>query len=53
LLLLCAFPLFALDKVSIQLKWDHMFQFAGYYAAVEQGYYRDEGFTFFSLSIYI
>jgi two-component system, sensor histidine kinase and response regulator len=43
LLLLCAFPLFALDKVSIQLKWDHMFQFAGYYAAVEQGYYRDEG----------
>ncbi len=36
-------PLFALEKVSLQLKWHHQFQFAGYYAAVEQGYYRDEG----------
>lgn len=35
--------LVALDKVSLQLKWHHQFQFAGYYAAVEQGYYRDEG----------
>ncbi|ESS66708.1 virulence sensor protein BvgS [Methyloglobulus morosus KoM1] len=32
-----------LDPVSIQLKWQHTFQFAGYYAAIEQGYYRDEG----------
>ncbi|MCQ8104956.1 transporter substrate-binding domain-containing protein [Methylomonas sp. SURF-2] len=32
-----------LDKVSIQLKWQHSFQFAGYYAAIEQGYYREEG----------
>lgn len=32
-----------LDKVSIQLKWRHSFQFAGYYAAIEQGYFRDEG----------
>jgi len=32
-----------LDSVSIQLKWQHTFQFAGYYAAIEQGYYRDEG----------
>lgn len=31
------------DKVSIQLKWQHSFQFAGYYAAIDQGYYRDEG----------
>lgn len=29
--------------VSLQLKWTHQFQFAGYYAAIEQGYYRDEG----------
>lgn len=45
LLLLVFFilPLFALDKVSVQLKWHHQFQFAGYYAAVEQGYYQDEG----------
>lgn len=31
------------DKISIQLKWRHSFQFAGYYAALERGYYRDEG----------
>jgi hypothetical protein len=30
-----ALPLFALEKVSVQLKWHHQFQFAGYYAAVE------------------
>ena len=33
----------ALDQVSMQLKWKHQFQFAGYYAALEQGYYRDAG----------
>ena len=32
-----------LDQVSLRLKWKHQFQFAGYYAAVEQGYYRDAG----------
>jgi two-component system, NarL family, sensor histidine kinase EvgS len=32
-----------LEPVSIQLKWQHAFQFAGYYAAIDQGYYRDEG----------
>jgi PAS domain S-box-containing protein len=32
-----------LDKVSLRLKWKHQFQFAGYYAAVAQGYYRDAG----------
>ncbi len=42
-ILLFSTPLFALEKVSLQLKWHHQFQFAGYYAAVEQGYYRDEG----------
>ncbi|MCC7280124.1 MAG: ABC transporter substrate-binding protein, partial [Chromatiaceae bacterium] len=31
------------DKVRLQLKWQHQFQFAGYYAAQEQGYYRDAG----------
>jgi diguanylate cyclase (GGDEF)-like protein/PAS domain S-box-containing protein len=34
---------FALDAVTLQLKWTHAFQFAGYYAAQEQGYYRDAG----------
>jgi ABC-type nitrate/sulfonate/bicarbonate transport system substrate-binding protein len=33
----------AADKVTLQLKWNHAFQFAGYYAAQEQGYYRDAG----------
>lgn len=29
--------------VSLQLKWMHQFQFAGYYAAKTQNYYADEG----------
>jgi signal transduction histidine kinase/DNA-binding response OmpR family regulator len=33
----------ALDRTTLQLKWRHQFQFAGYYAALEQGYYRDAG----------
>ncbi len=32
-----------LDPVTLQLKWTHAFQFAGYYAAKEQGYYREAG----------
>jgi diguanylate cyclase (GGDEF)-like protein len=32
-----------LEPVSIQLKWRHQFQFAGYYAALEKGFYADEG----------
>jgi diguanylate cyclase (GGDEF)-like protein/PAS domain S-box-containing protein len=32
-----------LEKVRLQLKWFHQFQFAGYYAAIEQGYYAQEG----------
>lgn len=30
-------------QVRLQLRWYHQFQFAGYYAAIEQGYYRDAG----------
>lgn len=33
----------ALRDVRVQLKWRHQFQFAGFYAAIEQGYYRDAG----------
>jgi diguanylate cyclase (GGDEF)-like protein/PAS domain S-box-containing protein len=33
----------AQEKVTLQLKHVHQFQFAGYYAAVEQGYYREAG----------
>jgi NitT/TauT family transport system substrate-binding protein len=31
------------DKVTLQLKWVTQAQFAGYYAALEQGFYEDEG----------
>src|ERR1700681_2179260 len=43
LLLLSSHPAAALDQVSLQLKWKHQVQFAGYYAALEQGFYRDAG----------
>jgi class 3 adenylate cyclase/ABC-type nitrate/sulfonate/bicarbonate transport system substrate-binding protein len=43
LFLLAWHPAAALDQVSLQLKWKHQFQFAGYYAALEQGFYRDAG----------
>ncbi|MBD3610918.1 MAG: ABC transporter substrate-binding protein, partial [Hydrogenovibrio crunogenus] len=33
----------ALEKVTLQLKWHHQFQFAGYYAAQKEGYYQAEG----------
>ncbi len=32
-----------LDKVVLQLRWRHQFQFAGYYAAKALGYYREAG----------
>src|ERR1700736_2218650 len=43
LVVLASHPAAALDLVSLQLKWKHQFQFAGYYAALEQGFYRDAG----------
>lgn len=36
-------PAWALETVTLQLKWTHAFQFAGYYAALEKGYYREAG----------
>ncbi|DAB30274.1 MAG TPA: diguanylate cyclase [Sulfurimonas sp. UBA12504] len=35
--------LFAQEKVVLQLKWLHQFQFAGYYAALEKGFYKEVG----------
>jgi diguanylate cyclase (GGDEF)-like protein len=43
LLLLIGLPALAGDPVRIQLKWYHQFQFAGYYAALEQGFFAEEG----------
>jgi class 3 adenylate cyclase/ABC-type nitrate/sulfonate/bicarbonate transport system substrate-binding protein len=38
-----SFPAVALDQVSLQLKRKHQFEFAGYYAALEKGFYADAG----------
>lgn len=31
------------DAIVLQLKWKHQFQFAGFYAALKEGYFADEG----------
>jgi NitT/TauT family transport system substrate-binding protein len=38
-----AVPAFAQDAVTLQLKWVTQAQFAGYYAALDQGFYEEEG----------
>jgi ABC-type nitrate/sulfonate/bicarbonate transport system substrate-binding protein/CheY-like chemotaxis protein len=38
-----AFGIGKRQKVILQLPWKHQFQFAGYYAALEKGYYSKEG----------
>jgi NitT/TauT family transport system substrate-binding protein len=37
-----AVPAFAQDKVTLQLKWVTQAQFAGYYVALDQGFYGEE-----------
>lgn len=32
-----------LTPVTVQVNWNHQFQFAGFYAAIKQGYYREAG----------
>ncbi|WP_440876124.1 ABC transporter substrate-binding protein [Thalassotalea sp. PLHSN55] len=39
-----SFHSYGLEKVSLQLKWMHQFQFAGYYMAKEKGYFNQAGF---------
>ena len=34
---------FAVDKLTLQLQWVTQAQFAGYYVALDKGYYDDEG----------
>ena len=36
-------PVEAAEKVTLQLKWMHQFQFAGYYAALDKGFYQEAG----------
>ncbi|MGR9000518.1 MAG: ABC transporter substrate-binding protein, partial [Gammaproteobacteria bacterium] len=31
------------ESIHLQLRWHHQFQFAGYYAALEKGYYKKTG----------
>ncbi|MBN2598705.1 MAG: ABC transporter substrate-binding protein [Marinifilaceae bacterium] len=33
------------EKITLQLKYFHQFQFAGYYAALHKGFYQDAGLT--------
>ena len=33
----------SLERVKVQLKWFHQFQFAGFYAAIEKGYFKEAG----------
>ena len=42
-LLLLALPVWATEAVRLQLRWHHQFQFAGYYMALQQGYYQQAG----------
>jgi len=32
-----------LEKISVRLLWLHQFEFAGFYTALEKGYYKDAG----------
>ncbi|MFT7004643.1 MAG: signal transduction histidine kinase [Sulfurimonas sp.] len=43
ILILLLLPLFGDKQVTLQLNWVQQFQFAGYFAAIEQGYYKDVG----------
>ena len=43
LLIAPVMPAAALDKVSLQLRWLHQAQFAGFYMAKEKGFYRKAG----------
>ncbi|RLA74690.1 MAG: hypothetical protein DRG78_21155, partial [Epsilonproteobacteria bacterium] len=45
-LVLLFLPLYlfaSLQKTSIQLEWQHQFEFAGFYAAQEKGFYKEVG----------
>lgn len=46
LIFLISAPLLAEESevIVLQLKWLHQFQFAGYYAAKEKGFYKEAGF---------
>ncbi|WP_216042822.1 ABC transporter substrate-binding protein [Pseudoalteromonas sp. C2R02] len=44
LILLFSTSLIANEKIVLKLKWFHQFQFAGFYAAKDKGFYDEAGF---------
>ncbi|TGL65069.1 ABC transporter substrate-binding protein [Leptospira jelokensis] len=42
-LILYSQPIRSRDHVDLHLKWIHQFQFAGYYTALEKGFYKEVG----------
>uniref|UniRef100_Q31EB3 diguanylate cyclase n=1 Tax=Hydrogenovibrio crunogenus (strain DSM 25203 / XCL-2) TaxID=317025 RepID=Q31EB3_HYDCU len=36
-------PSSSLTPLTVQVNWNHQFQFAGFYAAIKQGYYQEAG----------
>ena len=42
--LLFSFSIAQAEPVTLQLKWKHQFQFAGFYMALEKGFYSTAGF---------
>ena len=45
-------PAIAQEPVVLRLNWDHQSEFAGYYAALWQGFYRDAGLEVEILSLF-
>ncbi|RLA79933.1 MAG: hypothetical protein DRG78_11955, partial [Epsilonproteobacteria bacterium] len=44
LTILFVVTVFSYEKnISVQLSWKHQFEYAGFYAAIEKGYYKDVG----------
>ncbi len=41
--LICSCFSVSAEPIHLQLRWHHQFQFAGYYAALEKGYYKQAG----------
>lgn len=39
----CPYFSVSAEPIYLQLRWHHQFQFAGYYAALEKGYYKKAG----------
>lgn len=43
MVLICSCFSVLAEPIHLQLRWHHQFQFAGYYAALEKGYYQKAG----------